>query len=299
MADNCCASCGIAELDDIKLTECDGCDLVRYCSDACKADHRSEHEAKCKERVAELRDELLFKQPESSHYGDCPICCLPLTIEDGKRSIYPCCCKWICEGCSYAIDLRQKRENIQVQTCPFCRHPLPKTREEADKNMMKRIEANDIVAIREKGERRRDNGDYEGAFKYFTKVVELGDAMAHFELSVMYSEGHGVEKDENKERYHLEEAAIAGNPYAHYNLAMKEGKKGRTDRAVKHLIIAANLGDDDAIQMLKVCYRDGEVTKDDFAGALRAHHAAVEATKSPQRTAAANYYAAHRRMAGK
>ena len=56
----CCASCGIAEIDDIKLKECDGCDLVRYCSDECKRDYKSEHEEACKNRTAELRDELLF-----------------------------------------------------------------------------------------------------------------------------------------------------------------------------------------------------------------------------------------------
>ena len=39
-ADMCCASCGIAEVDDIKLMDCDACDLVPYCSDECKADHR-------------------------------------------------------------------------------------------------------------------------------------------------------------------------------------------------------------------------------------------------------------------
>eukprot|EP00984_Skeletonema_dohrnii_P024803 scaffold13949_cov67-Skeletonema_dohrnii-CCMP3373.AAC.2 len=62
-----CASCGIAEVDDIKLMTCNDCDLVRYCSDKCQQEHRSQHDAKCKERAAELRDELLFRQPESSY----------------------------------------------------------------------------------------------------------------------------------------------------------------------------------------------------------------------------------------
>ena len=48
--DTSCASCGIAENDDVKLKECDGCDLVRYCSDECQRDHKSEHEEDCKER---------------------------------------------------------------------------------------------------------------------------------------------------------------------------------------------------------------------------------------------------------
>ena len=57
----CCASCGITEVDNIKLRECDGCDLVRYCTDECKNINKSEHKDACKKRAAELRDELLFK----------------------------------------------------------------------------------------------------------------------------------------------------------------------------------------------------------------------------------------------
>jgi len=53
---------------------CDGCKSVRYCSVKCLTDHRSQHKRECKKRAAELRDEILFKQPESSHKGDCPIC---------------------------------------------------------------------------------------------------------------------------------------------------------------------------------------------------------------------------------
>ena len=59
---------------------------------------------------------------------------------------------------------------------------------------------------------------------------------------------------------------------------------------MKHWIIAASLGYDDSIQMLKGCYKNGLVSKEDFAAALRAHHAAVEATKSPQREVAAEYF---------
>ena len=47
----------------------------------------------------------------------------------------------------------------------------------------------------------------------------------------------------------------------------------------------------DSIQELKECYKDGSVSKDDFAAALRAHHVAVKAMKSPQREAAAKFEA--------
>ncbi|KAK1734981.1 hypothetical protein QTG54_014441 [Skeletonema marinoi] len=151
---------------------------------------------------------------------------------------------------------------------------------------MKRVAANDPVAIREIGSKYYNNGDREHAFEYFTNAAELGDASAHHELSIMYQKGEGVEKDEKMELFHLVEAAIGGHPDARYDLARKEGRNERFDRSAKHFIIAANLGHDGSIRALKEGYKHGFVSKEDFAAALRAHQAAVDATKSPQRDAA-------------
>ena len=90
--------CGIVEIDDIKLVPCDDCDLVRYCSDECRLEHKSQHEEECKKRAAELRDEILFEQPDSSCFGDCPICCLPLQLILSKSVAMNCCSKTICHG---------------------------------------------------------------------------------------------------------------------------------------------------------------------------------------------------------
>ena len=76
-----CASCGTPGVDDIKLRKCTACYLVRYCSVKCQKEHRKQHKKECKKRAAELKDELLFRQPESSCFGDCPICCLPVSID--------------------------------------------------------------------------------------------------------------------------------------------------------------------------------------------------------------------------
>ncbi len=86
-----------------------------------------------------------------------------------------------------------------------------------------------------------------------------------------------------KRKYYLEEASIRGHPDARYQLALHEWRNGRNDRAVKHWIIAANLGYDDAIQVLTKCYQAGSVSFFDFAAALLAHKAALDATKSRQR----------------
>eukprot|EP00984_Skeletonema_dohrnii_P005515 scaffold1943_cov85-Skeletonema_dohrnii-CCMP3373.AAC.2 len=154
---------------------------------------------------------------------------------------------------------------------------------ECDKRRMKRIEANDPVAMTQWGGEQAQKGDVEGAFEYWTKAAELGNADAHYNLSVVYRDGEGVEKDKKKELHHLEEAAIGGHPDARHNLGCLENRDGRVARAVKHWIIAAKLGDDDSLESLKDAFGKGYVSKEDFAAALRGHQAAVDATKSPQR----------------
>eukprot|EP00985_Skeletonema_marinoi_P006181 scaffold2689_cov70-Skeletonema_marinoi.AAC.4 len=280
---SCCASCGIAEADDIKLKECTNCDLHK---EACK-----------KRRDVELRDELLFKQPESNRWGDCPICCIPMPLDAAKSTMQACCSKIVCNGCSHANKLREIERMLAPGTkegrleykCSFCREPVLSTMEEHDKQRMKRIEVNDPVAMFSWGLEQYYKADYSSAFEYFTRAAELGELDAHYTLSLMYYNGHGVEKDTEKKMYHAEEAAIGGHPDARYILGCHEWNNGNTERAVKHWIIAATQGHDESIKPLMDEFRRGFVSKDDLAAALRAHQAAVDATKSPQREAAEEY----------
>ena len=62
------------------------------------------YEEECKKRAAESRDKILFRQPESSHLGDCPICLIPLST---------CCCKIICDGCDYANKMREDENGLE------------------------------------------------------------------------------------------------------------------------------------------------------------------------------------------
>ena len=142
---SCCASCGVEECDDTTLKKCTACKSVRYCGVKCQKNHRPQHKRACKKRAAELRDELLFKQPESSHLGDCPVCMIPLRLDLTKSTLMTCCSKVICSGCRYANVIRELQDKLE-QKCPFCRKVLPSDKE-AEENIMKRIEANDPVAI--------------------------------------------------------------------------------------------------------------------------------------------------------
>ncbi len=294
-ADEVCACCGKAEVDNIKLRRCTACNLVKYCSVDCQKNHRPQHKKACKKRMAEIRDDKLFTQPDESHRGECPLCCIPLSLDHDKSTLFGCCSKFVCNGCRHADELRQLEQGLD-ERCPFCREPKPKTAEEARRNLMERVKANDPIALCQVGNYScYDEEDYEKAFKYWTKAAESGDIDAHYRLSFLYQKGDGVEKDKKKEIYHLEEAAIGGHHLARHSLGCYEVNSVRFKRGAKHFTIAAKLGYDKALEEVKRGYRYGNVSKDDLEAALRGHQAAVDATKSKQRDEADVFYASEPR----
>ena len=272
-----------AKVDEIKLKECnessDG-------GSRPKEDTLKDIEGAPKKTEIEVTDEILFKQPESSHLGDCPICIIPLSLSENQWKTTGCCSQTICIGCNFANQRREYEMNMRLEPkCPFCRVPIPKTEKQNSRNRRKRREANDPYALRDQGARYLQKGDYKGAFQYLTKAAELGEVTAHYYLSIMYDLGH-VKKDEKKRLYHLEQAAIGGHPSARYNLGHHEWVNKRHDRALRHFMIAARQGDDDTIKWLMKAFKGGNISKECLAAALRAHQAAVDETKSPQRAEA-------------
>jgi hypothetical protein len=275
-----CANCGIgiAKFYFIKLEECDGCDHVKYCSNNCKEAHRKQREETRKTRAVILHDKRLFRQPDGGHLGECPLCFLPLPLAPEKTTFKSCCSKIVCDGCCYAHLISKGGDR-----CPFCRELAPGDDEDNNSRTMKRIKAGDPLAMREMGTALSLEGDYDGAFEYWTKAAELGDVGAHYQLSCSYMHGAGVKKDEEKEVYHLEKAAIGGHAKARYNLGWYEEENGNIERAAKHFIIAANLGYEKSMEVLREYYTDGNITKDDLEATRRTHKAAIDAMKSPQR----------------
>jgi len=93
-----CANCG-KEGYDVTNT-CNKCNSAKYCNAACKKKHRKKHKKECERRVAELHDQLLFKQPPEE---DCPICFITLPSLGSGQTYMACCGKvlWLypCCGC--------------------------------------------------------------------------------------------------------------------------------------------------------------------------------------------------------
>ena len=170
---------------------------------------------------------------------------------------------------------------------------MPKSKEGWDELRMKRVEANDPVAIFSEGTEKYNRGDYQSAFEYWSMAAELGDVEARFRLSVMYCDvrERGVENEKEKYIHHAEKAAIAGHPHARVLLGFNEMlNHGNVERAVKHYIIAATHGYDTSIKYLIDTFKTGFMSKEELTSTLRAYQIAVDATKSRQRKEAEDFF---------
>ena len=143
-----CANCGKGEESAGDLKACTACKMVKYCNRDYQIAHRLQHKKACKKRAAELHDDALFKDPHPRE--DCPICMLPLPIDPGKSSFYPCCGKYLCNGCMYAMtieELRKGKKNEEVSMCPYCRSPQERLVEEGMKRLAKLMDNGNSDAI--------------------------------------------------------------------------------------------------------------------------------------------------------
>lgn len=273
----------------VTAVSCTICDVPEVDKSAVEGKNEGSEQTREPQRDSTLgsRDQILFAQPKSTHLGDCPICFLPLPIDPLRSSLQIHCSKLVCKGCCRANKLARWEHR---HTCPLCRQRVPKTEKEVSKNNVERVAANDPLAIQETGKMHYHEGNFRGAFDCWKKAADLGNVDALYLLSLLYRDGRGVKKNEEMECLVLEDAAIAGHVGARFTLAhLENARRGRADRAVKHLVIAATLGCDSSIRALKRCFSNDEISEEEFTAARDAHQIAVDAMESPWREEQSNF----------
>ena len=275
-----CAACG-KEGEGDGMNTCNKCDLVKYCNAACKKKHKSKHKKKCEKRVAELYDEKLFREPPPPE--ECPICFLPLPFDASGSTFFACCGKNICNGCIYAM---VEREGAHL--CAFCRTPKAKSYEEEVARAKKITGKGNtdayymLAGLYAQGTTGMPQ-DWAKANELWLKAGELGCADAYFNLGNSYDDGEGVEVDEKKAKHYWELAAMNGSVQARYNLGCIEEHAGKYQRAMKHFILASRAGLGEALDTVKLGYKHGIVTKDEYANTLRAYQKSKDEMKSEAR----------------
>ena len=282
--DEACANCGKQGSDTVKLKNCNGCFLVKYCGVDCQRAHRKRHKKACKQRAAEIKDEQLYSQGLERPEGEfCPICTLAIPIPMEEHSLFVVCCmKRVCKGCNMAALKRGMRD------CPFCRTAYPYNEADALAMAQARVAKKDPEAIHHFGKKYSHGElglqkDHQKAFELYTEAAELGSIEALYDLGDAYRLGKGVEKDEAKAFEFFTKAAMQGHVMSRQNLGVYEGLKRNHDRAARHFLIAAKMGYMDALKAMKTMFMVGVASKEQYAQALKGYQDAVEEMKSHDR----------------
>ena len=303
----CCAECG--KEGGVSLKACKACMSVKYCNATCQHKHWLTHKKECKLRSAELRDEVLFKDPPQKE--DCSICFLPMPTQliccashppatltsvpifdfaiandrladENMYMYYPCCGKSICRGCVYSFG-----QSGNDDKCPFCNADRNKTREDQIEELTKRVEANDAASIYLLANSYHNglNGfqqDCANSIELYTRAANLGYKKAHNQLGGIFREGG----DMKKAKFHFEAAAMLGHEAARFNIGVLEYDYGNIERAVKHWTIGASAGDYDSMNHLRINFEEGYVSRESIDSTLTAYNNSCVEMRSEARDAA-------------
>lgn len=121
------------------------------------------------------------------------------------------------------------------------------------------------------GENAYQHGDYATALREWQSLAKQGHAVAQYRLGLLYSNGHGVPKDDAQARQWYEKAASQGHVDAQVNLGSlyDYGRGGPQDfkMAVRWYRRSAEQGNDLAQRRLGLLYEHGDGVPKDFVQA--------------------------------
>jgi len=232
----------------------------------------------------DLQQRLMTSGHERPDGDACPICFDLIELPMNKHSkISVCCMKRVCNGCL----LEARRRGI-YNSCPFCRTHRPSDVASAVAMILKRVDKGDADAIKHLGDRYYHGRqglakDVPRAIELWTEAAELGSLEAQYELGIVYFNGEGVEEDKPRGIHHYQQAAMKGHEPSRCNLGAAEYGNGNRRLAVQHFMISAKMGHERTLNHIKVMFKEGDATKEQYAEALLGYRDAVEEMKSPQR----------------
>lgn len=182
---------------------------------------------------------------------ECPICMIPLPIEEDKIHFMVCCGKSICDGCIYKqieTDVEKGLQKPSDFKCTFCRQPKPKNNIKALKKLMKKNNTEALVQMAIKYE--EGNEVFQSntkALEMSIKAAELGLAQAYALIAQYYDDGIVVEQNQSKVLEFLNVSAKKGSIPAHRWLAEIHNKNGNVKEGIKHYKLTASAGDRDFV----------------------------------------------------
>ena len=231
-----------------------------------------------------LHERLMTSGHERWEGDACTICYLYIGFPmDKNAKVNVCCMKRVCDGCVLAA-----RQRGMLDSCPFCRTPLPADNTSQLAMVTKRVDKRDAEAMHFLGQKYFYGQlglkkDAPRAIKLWTEAAELGSLEAHFELGHTYYYGDDVEEDKPRGIHHWQHAAMKGHALSRHSLGVVELGHRNHRIAVQHWMISAKMGHEDSLNSIKLMFNKDLATKAQYAEALIGYRDAAEETKSHQR----------------
>ena len=241
---------------------------------------------------------------EDPQEEECVLCCYLLPLKSDQSVYKDCCGELICDGCIIAQKRTliigsnvtkpiagSKEEDLefitilsskQIMACPFCRGATT-NHKELVKNLWRQIDDyNDPRAMNMLGSYYRTgkhglSKNRKKAMELFQQAYDLGNLPAAYNLSLH------VPGEARRMKY-LEEGVKRGDVTCMHRLAYIAYESGNYKEGTRLYMTAARSGDETAMEtVMRCCYRNRDVSKDDLATTLRAHQAANDKRKTEAR----------------
>ena len=229
---------------------------------------------------------------------ECPICMLPLPHEASYFIYCVTCGKTVCMGCIISTAKVHRRDGgdeetatEKATTCPYCRSD---TANEDGKYVleqeMKRASTGNGEAMDRVGEYYFDGEmglqqDKDEGLKWYHRALEAGSGRAAFSLGKCYLQGDGVEQDIDKAFDYIQKAAELDFIFAFKLIGLLLLLKGEIEEAYINYrkAVISGISDDGLFNALRKGFKDGYITKDEYAFTLRENQKACNEMKSVAR----------------
>ena len=180
---------------------------------------------------------------------ECPVCLVPLPLENEKSAYWACCGKLLCSACveehyraQRMTDMkREKKKQPPLEfTCAFCRSPVHGNDSELISRYEKRVKKGDTYAMIYLAYKYRDGSagfrrDEVKAFELLQMAADLGsaDAIGRFGSWAVNERSTSI-SDYTKAMKYFEKAAAKGHVLSRTSLAALLAQEGENELAIKH-----------------------------------------------------------------
>jgi TPR repeat protein len=226
---------------------------------------------------------------------ECPVCLVPLPIDNGMATYWPCCGKTVCKACEEENARGQIILNATFSgkkgdlVCAFCRKSTHYQHSELSRLLEKRINKNDPFAMLTLSSLYEDGRhgcpkDETKALELLHRAADLGcpRAIGRFGFCLLAGD-LGAVKNAEKGRALVEDAAKKGDVISRFQLGWVEEDCGNPYLATKHFRLAAAAGEKFSMKHLWTCYSSDLLTKAELEETVRAHELSCKEMSSKER----------------